>query len=220
MPTVFTEGKRDTEGVLSEANGQRSRDNITIASGAGVIAPMTVLGKITAGAVTVAKTDVGVGKGALTLADPAYGAGVKAGVYKVVIIEPAADAGTFLVSDPDGVIVGTGTVAVAFDGVVKFTLADGATNFVSGDTALITVSVAAGSGKYVVSENTATDGSEVADAVNLYGVDATSADVQVAAIRRDAVLNGNYLTYGATRNLDAEKLSAQVDLAANGIIVR
>lgn len=122
--TTFTKGKSDCEGLMSEASGQRSRDTITIASGAGVIAPMTVLGKITA------------------------------------------------------------------------------------------------SGKYVVSENTASDGSEVAVAINLYGVDATSADVAVAAITRDAEVNTNFLTYGASRNLDAEKAAAIVDLAAKGIIAR
>lgn len=125
--TVFTEGKRATEGVLSEANGMRSRDEVTIASGAGVIAPMTVLGKITAS-----------GK---------------------FIPSPAAE--------------------------------------VSGS-----------------------EGAEVAVAVNLYGVDATSSDVRVAVIARDAELNGNYLTYDASRNLAGEQLAARVDLAAEGIIVR
>lgn len=46
--TTFTEGVHFSEGLLSEANGTRSRDMITIVSGSGVIAPMTVLGKITA----------------------------------------------------------------------------------------------------------------------------------------------------------------------------
>jgi hypothetical protein len=36
------------EFILSEANGQRSREAITIASGAGIIAAGTVLGKVTA----------------------------------------------------------------------------------------------------------------------------------------------------------------------------
>lgn len=46
--TKFTEGRRATEGLLSEANFHRSRDNITIAAGAGVVVPGTVLGKVTA----------------------------------------------------------------------------------------------------------------------------------------------------------------------------
>lgn len=48
MPTSFTEGRHATEGLLSEANFHRSRDNIVVASGAGVIVPGMVLGAITA----------------------------------------------------------------------------------------------------------------------------------------------------------------------------
>lgn len=48
--TVFTEGRHATEGLLSEALSNYSRDNIVIASGSGVIAPGTVLGKFTSGA--------------------------------------------------------------------------------------------------------------------------------------------------------------------------
>lgn len=46
--TVFTEGKHACEGLMSEGAGQRSRDAIVIAAGAGIIAPMTVLGRIAA----------------------------------------------------------------------------------------------------------------------------------------------------------------------------
>ena len=46
--TVLTEGRHPGEFLMTEANGQRSRENITIASGAGIIAPGTVLGRITA----------------------------------------------------------------------------------------------------------------------------------------------------------------------------
>jgi hypothetical protein len=60
--------------------------------------------------------------------------GAKPGNYSLVIIEPAANAGTFQVEDPDGVFVGRGTVGVAFSaGGLAFTLADGATDFVAGD---------------------------------------------------------------------------------------
>lgn len=62
------------------------------------------------------------------------------GVYTLTIVEPAANAGTFIVSDPDGAQIGDGTVAVAFDaGGLAFTLADGATDFVAGDSFAITV---------------------------------------------------------------------------------
>ncbi|MDN2578932.1 head decoration protein [Aquibium sp. ELW1220] len=122
--TVLTEPRHPGEFLMSEANGQRSRETITIASGAGVIAPGSVLGKITA------------------------------------------------------------------------------------------------SGKYLVSTIGATDGSQTAAAVSLYGCDATSADQKIAAILRDAEVNGNILTYHADRDQPAERAAAQADLAAVGIIVR
>lgn len=41
----FTEGTHPTEGILSEAEFGRSRDNIVIVAGSGVIKPMTVVHK-------------------------------------------------------------------------------------------------------------------------------------------------------------------------------
>lgn len=122
--TVLNEGRHPGEFLMSEANRQRSRGNITVASGAGIIAPGTVLGKITA------------------------------------------------------------------------------------------------SGKYVASAAGATDGSETAVAVALYGCDASSADAEIAAIVRDAEVNSSVLTYHADRDQAAEKVAANTALAAVGIIVR
>ena len=50
MPTVFNEGRHTGEFLLSEGNGQISREAVVIASGSGVIAPGSVLGKFTSGA--------------------------------------------------------------------------------------------------------------------------------------------------------------------------
>jgi hypothetical protein len=122
--TVLIEGRHPGEFLMTEANGQRSRENITIAGGAGIIAPGTLLGKVAA------------------------------------------------------------------------------------------------SGKFVASAVGATDGSQTAVAVALYGCDATSADAGIAAIVRDAEVNGHVLTYHADRDQAGEKASANTDLAAVGIIVR
>jgi len=46
--TVLIEGLHPGAFLMSEANGQRSREDIIIESGAGIIAPGTVLGKVTA----------------------------------------------------------------------------------------------------------------------------------------------------------------------------
>lgn len=48
MPTYTDTGARNAGCILTEANGHRSRANITTAAGAGILAPNTVLGQITA----------------------------------------------------------------------------------------------------------------------------------------------------------------------------
>lgn len=121
---TYTEGRHPGEGLLSEANFHRSRDKVTIVSGAGVLVPGTVLGKITA------------------------------------------------------------------------------------------------SGKYKPATATGSDGGQTAAAVLLYPVDATSADVEVAAITRDAEWISSQLTYGATIDDDTKKAAARAQLAAVNIIAR
>ena len=46
--TVLVEGLHPGAFLMTEANGQRSRENITLASGAGIVAPGSVLGRVTA----------------------------------------------------------------------------------------------------------------------------------------------------------------------------
>lgn len=46
--TTLTEKMHEGEAILSEANGHRSRDNVTMLSGSGVVKAGTVVGKITA----------------------------------------------------------------------------------------------------------------------------------------------------------------------------
>ena len=122
--TVLVETRHPAEFILSEASGQRSRDAITISSGAGIIAAGTELGKVTA------------------------------------------------------------------------------------------------TGKYVASAVGASDGSEVPAAINIHGADASSADVTVSAILRDAEVNGHCLTYHADRDQPAEKAAANEALKGLGVIVR
>lgn len=64
----------------------------------------------------------------------------RTGDYTLTVVEPAANAGAFTVTGPDGVQVGDGTVGVALSaGGLAFTLADGATDFVAGDSFRISV---------------------------------------------------------------------------------
>lgn len=223
--TKFTEGRHATEGLLSEADFAYSRETATIISGSGVILPGMVLGKVSGGTGTVsvgAPSFAGSGNGVLTKATPAYGAGVKAGTYKAICIEPATDAGTFAVEDPDGVVIGMATVGVAFDDVVKFTIADGSSNFAAGDTfsLVVTIADAATAGDFKPSPDTGSDGSEVACAIALYGCDATSQAVDIVVITRNAQWNVNTLSYDASVDSDNKKAAKIAQLKAAGIICR
>lgn len=130
MPTIVDNGNRPTACLLSEADGRRSRDNIIIVAGSGVIAPNTVLGRITSGA--------------------------GAGKYKPSPV--AAEA-------PD-------------------------------------------------------IGNQTANAICLYGGDATTADIKVAAVTRDCEVNGKTLIYAPTVTTTAHRATKNTQLAAAGIIVR
>lgn len=223
--TVFTQGPRTGDYLLTEANGYRSREEITIVSGAGKLSAGTVLGKITTGGAlsAVAAALAGnTGNGVLTLANPAVAAGAAPGVYQVRFVEPAANAGAFLVEAPDGTIVGDGTVGVAFDGAVKFTIADGATDFAAGDGFSVTVTEAAatGAGKYTPATMAAVDGSQVAVAVLYAAVDATSADQPAVAHARDCEVKIGSLVFAADVDQDAERNAKIAQLAAVGIIAR
>lgn len=207
---ALTESIRPGEFLLAEANGTISREEITIAAAAGAMAPGTLLGKITkAGTATSAAYAGNTGNG--TMDTVTVGAGAKAGDYKLTIIEPGTGVGTFQVEDPDGIVIGTGVVAAAFSkGGLAFTLADGATDFVAGDG--FTITVTAGSGKYVAYSNAATDGSEVAAGI-LYGpVEDLAADQIAVAVVRHAEVIGTLLT--------GNDAAGTADLLALGILVR
>ena len=214
MPEI-TEGRYRGEFLYSEACGTRSLETVTIDTG--VLAAGTVLGRITKGAATSAAVAGNTGDGTITAA-PVVAAGAKVGTYRAVCIEPAANVGKFLVTDPDGINLGVATVAVEFvGGGLTFTIADGAADFVSGDS--FTITVAAGSGKYVAYNQDGVNGSEVAAGILYDNVDATTADVEAVAYVRDCEANGAELTWPS--DIDAgEKTAAIAQLAALGIIVR
>ena len=153
-----------------------------------------------------------------TIGSVSVGLGAKPGVYTLVCIEPATNAGRFTVEDPDGILIGVATVAVAFSaGGLGFTIADGAPAVVSGEG--FTITVAAGSGKYREYDPASTDGSQTAAAVLFAAVDAAAADKPGVAIVRDAEVNAAELSWftGATAD---QKAAGLAQLAVAGIIGR
>jgi hypothetical protein len=95
------------------------------------------------GAVSVgAPAFSGTGNGVLTKAGTPYGANHVPGTYTIRVVAAAANAGRFVVIDPQGDEVGEGNVGTAFAGPVAFTIADGSTDFIVGDQFTLLLSVA------------------------------------------------------------------------------
>jgi hypothetical protein len=203
--------------VLSQANGNRARDTVTIASGQSTILYAgTVLGKIMTGTASASAGSGNAGNG--TMGTITVSDGAKAGAYHLVIVEPIANAGTFELFDPCGAYVGKGNVGSAFTaGGLAFTLADGSTDFISGDA--FTITVAVGSGKYTALNLTDGHGAAHAAAVLFVQVDARASDQAAEIIARSAEVDGTKLTWpaGITANQQA---AAVAELAAFDIIVR
>ena len=203
MATSLISTPRVKAVIISEASNQRSRENIVVTQSGTALASGTLLTKVDAGAGTFAM-DAGA-TGNPTAGTIVIGAAAIPGVY--VIAFTAAT--KFTVEDPNGKTIGTGTLGVAFSKAgVGVTLTAGATAAVAGDTATITV--AAGSGKYVA--YTANGAAGPADAVLYNWLPAKTGDSKAVAFVRDAELNRFELT-----GLDA---AAQADLAKKGLIVR
>jgi hypothetical protein len=212
---TLTEGVHAGGFMVSEAQGTRSRAKITVLSGQDLDAG-TVLGAVSTGtgssAVFAGNTGNGA-MGAITVSGAA-----KAGAYRLVIVEPASNAGNFIVTAPDGSFVGQGDVAAAFSaGGLAFTLADGATDFASGDGFTITVAVSAT--KYKLYDPANTDGSGVAAGILWDNTDATGGDKEAAAVVRAAEVNAAELVWFGSADA-AAKVVGLADLAKLGIIGR
>ncbi len=220
MPT-FTEPIYLPDVLKWEQDRNYCREDVTILAGSGAARSLTtgmVVGRATKGAATGAAVAGNTGNGTIT-ASPTVGAATKVGVYMLTCIEPAANAGKFLVTDPDGIVVGVATVAVAASlGGLGFTIADGATDFASGDA--FTITVAPGTGKVVQLTLAATNGTEdaygilVADAVAADGVDGRG-----VVLVRNAIIDSSKLIWPAGADADA-KAAGLAALAAQGIIAR
>ncbi len=219
MP-VQTERNYLGDWLKFETDNHYSRDIVTVLAGSGADRELLtgmVIGRITKGVAASAAVAGNTGNGTITAA-PAVGQAAKPGVYRVVCIEPAADAGKFAVEDPDGVLIGVATVGVEFTTHLTFTIADGAADFVAGDS--FTITVAAGSGKVKQIDFAATDGSNAACGILLLDTTAPDGtDRSGVAIVRNAIVSDNGITWpaGATEN---QKNAAIAQLKSAGILVR
>lgn len=89
--TVFTEGRNSGEGLMSEATGSRSREAAVVASGAGIIAPGSVLGRITASGKYVLSPETGADGSQVAVAIAIYGCDATAADQEIAIIARDAE---------------------------------------------------------------------------------------------------------------------------------
>lgn len=218
---MLTEGRHAAEFLISEANGARSRENVLILGGVDpdprVLTAGMVLGRRITGSATATANagNTGTGSvGSLTVAGP-----VKQGLYKVIFIEPAANAGVFEVEDPDGIMIGQGNVAVAFSkGGLGFTISD-ATDFVAGDG--FSIQVTNLDSLWLQYDPAGTLGEQVAAGVLRADVTApVETSVPAVVFVRDCELNINEVTFPTVGITVAQRLNAIAQLRKQGIILR
>jgi len=211
MPVLNEATHYPGEFIMSEANFHRSRDAGVVATGSGAFKPGQIMTRTGAGTASAAPKNGGnTGNGTITLdATTPVLDGAKAGVYTVRMLT----ATTFRVEDPDGFVIGDGANGVAFSDDIAFTIAAGGTPFIAGDGFDVTVNPT--EGKWAPATATSK-----AEGVAIYGGDATSADVKVALITRDAEVNAHHLAYDASYDDATKKSRAHAQLAEAGIIVR
>lgn len=170
LPMMRIHQRRGMSAVLKkEVDPELCRTTGTLLAGSGGPRSLKLgqlVAKLTEGGgaeVSVVPVPANTGNGELTVASPATTSAAKTGRYTITFLAAEADAGTFKVEDPAGVSVGVGKVGVAFGKQVRFTIADGSTDFAAGDQFLLDVSVGNGAdiGKIVAWDPSAHDGSDV-----------------------------------------------------------
>jgi len=207
--TKVTEGRHTGEHIISEVAGL-SRFGAVITAMLCVVGQ--VMGRVLSATVTAAGGNTGDGAmGAVT-----FGALADIGIYKLVCIAASADAGTFQVFRPDGSLLPDLTVATAYAGDhLNMTLADGAADFIVGDSFTIEVTA----DKYTAHDPAATDGSARAVGI-LYGqVDASVADANGVISDRLTEVQGDSLTW-KTGISAADKAAGIAAMAKQSLFIR
>jgi len=206
-----TTGTELSQLVASDVHEQKP---VTIISGAGVLLRGAVLGLIKKALGTPAAGGGNTGDG--TIGSVTLGKNAQIGDYALTCIAAAANGGTFKVIAPDGIRLDDAEVGVAYtSGHVNFTISDGDTDFVVGDS--FTVPVEPGSHKYEELDPAGVTGIQQARTILLEDVDASSADAAAQAYftgtyRLDDLVWPDGIT-------DAQKNAALLELQDRGILV-
>jgi len=138
--------------------------------------------------------------------------------FTVTVTTADHDSGTFSVLAPNGEALPDATVDSAYtNDQINFTINDGDTDFIVGDS--FTIAVAAGSGKYVIIDFDGVDGSQDAAGFVIDEYDASSADLAGVAIVRDAIIVSTDLVWPTGATTD-QKTAALAVLKTAGIVER
>ncbi len=176
-------------------------DTVTIGSGAD-LKRGAVLGAYITAATAVAAAGANTGNGVMGAVTAA--GQVLEGDYVLKFTKAAANAGDFEVYDPQGDLCGLGTVGVVFTGGgLSFTLADGAADFIVGDSFRITTSAL--TTKYKLAARAATDGSNIpvailADDAAAAGADVTAGVYLAGEFNQRALILGAGITAAAAKD--------------------
>lgn len=217
MP-LATEGLYDADFLKEEWSQNFCRENRTVLAGSGsarTILTGTLVADVRTGVAAAVAGNTG--NGAVTLG--ALGRRAELGVYTLVCITAATNAGTFEVLTPTGAQLGTNVVvaggATNVNDHFTITLADGATDFIVGDSFTVTISA----GKIVAYSDVATDttrtpiGVMLSDVVAADGVDSNGP----VLLRGPAIISQAGLIFPSGISA-ANKAAAIAALAARNIL--
>src|ERR1017187_1007377 len=209
--TSFTENYHAAAFILWEESMNYSRDNVVVKAGSGVLLPGAVMGRITqpdtvGSTATKAGGNTGNGTFVKDVSAPIQ-AGAPIGIYTVTMTD-ATHSNVFL---PGGSLDGTGVAGTTYSETIKFMLATSTVPFIAGDGFVFPVTGVSGGNDMIPNLPGASDGSQTSVGMIIYRVDATSVDVPVAMISRNAQINGRIAIVTALQ---------ATDLAKVGIIVR
>lgn len=209
-----TEKAHAGEFLISEASRSRSRDDVVYAASQTIV-PGQLISRILSGSVAATVTAAAGNTGNGAMGAVTADADADLGVYVLTILEPAANGGTFSLEGPNGVELPSGKVAVAYNGRINFTLADGSTDFAAGDRIEIEIARDA-----AVDQWKAFDGTDDVDGIAFdHAVTGVGETAKGVAITGDAEVNSHLLTYFAGATL-ADKVEARAQLRRLGIKAR
>lgn len=182
--TTLTEALHPGAFIVAEAGHTQTRDTAVIALSQTIVVGQ-VLGRRIAGTVTssVAADAGNTGNGVFTIdGTTPVAAGARDGVYRVINDLVAANGGEFQVFDPEGVEIGRVAVGATFNNQIKFSIADGATDFTIGDAFSVTVGIEDSDYEYAALNYSATDGLANAAGIAVYPVTTDGSNKQSIAV--------------------------------------